>query len=324
MPASPEARIRICIGVVTRDRKETVGFLLESLTGLHVPSNLHVELAVIENGPGGQLDDLIRGFARTATQIPVHHFHEPRLGLVYARNAALAFALANRFDRLAFVDDDEIVEPGWLSALHDELVRRNAHIAGGPVRAFVRSKPVTTVQRMLWKAYLARTRRVERVSATRKDRGREGAIMLATNNWMMNLAFCRDHDLSFDMTGGEDSGFFRAAKRKGATTAWAPDAVVRECVPLERLTIRYQFRRARDQSLVSFYREYEARSALAWLRVPLSACYKFAAGAILLSVAPVTGGGSLLAAIRAFGAASGRVGGLMGLRSSHYRKTTGS
>ena len=152
--------------------------------------------------------------------------------------------------------------------------------------------------------------------------------MLATNNWMMNLAFCRDHDLSFDMrynmTGGEDSGFFRAAKLRGATTAWAPGAVVRECIPLERLTIRYQFRRARDQSLVSFYREYETRSALAWLRVPFSACYKFAAGTVLLSVAPVTGGGSLLAAIRAFGAASGRIGGLMGMKSSHYRKTTGS
>jgi hypothetical protein len=144
---------------------------------------------------------------------------------------------------------------------------------------------------------------------------------------MAALDFCRRTGLRFDerynLTGGEDTAFHRDAKRLGAVSAWAPKALVEEEAPPTRLTIGYQFRRTRDQSIVSFYRKYEDRPWRRWYAAPIFALYKTLAGTGLLLLVPFTGGATLLDSMRAFGFATGRIAGLMSLRSTHYATTTG-
>jgi hypothetical protein len=63
-----------------------------------------------------------------------HVLHEPRPGLSLARNRALAACADD--DILAFVDDDALVESGWLAALHAAWADAGERTAclGGPIR----------------------------------------------------------------------------------------------------------------------------------------------------------------------------------------------
>ena len=157
--------------------------------------------------------------------------------------------------------------------------------------------------------------------------GRDNNIMLATNNWMVDIDFVRANGLTFEprfnLIGGEDSWFFRQAKICEAKTGWAPNAIVYEEQPLERLSILYQLRRARDQSIVSFERKYTGRPLYAWLMLPISILYSLVLAAVFLILAPFTVGRTLLTAIRLLGNAAGRFMGLIGKRTQHYSHTTG-
>jgi glycosyltransferase involved in cell wall biosynthesis len=319
--------VRICVGIVSRDRRRMVENLLESISGLRPGDAFTFEVVLVENGPKVMLPELVSKFACRKPNITIYYFHEPKIGVVYARNMALEFALAHKFDKLAFADDDEIVDTHWLARLHEEQAEMGLDLIGGPVRPFISGEPGSLFQRVLWKNYKSRAQRIEYVSNAKKRNGSDTDIMLATNNWMLDLDFLSDHGQRFDMrynlTGGEDSAFFAEIKKNGGKTGWAINAIVKEEIPLERLTVRYQFARTRDQSIVSLHRKYHNRPVAKWLFVPAGIIYKTLVGALMLALIPFSLGFSMLAAIRAFGVAFGRIAGLMGVWKEHYSKTTG-
>ncbi|PWW04469.1 GT2 family glycosyltransferase [Hoeflea marina] len=318
---------RICLAVATRDRPKMLRQALLSMCALDDVAKAGVDILVVENAALSSLDGTIEEFAGRRVGTSITLLHEPRLGIVHARNAALDHALANGYSHLAFIDDDEVVAPDWLSELHKAQTERRLDLIGGPVHAFVEEKPCGVLAAALWRGYQARVMRVERAALDRHRRDSDGLIMIATNNWMVDLEFCRKTGLRFDprynLSGGEDSGFYHGARRLGARTGWTPRAVVSEEIPPERLSVVYQFNRAFDQSVVSFHRKFETRPRLKWLIVPLSILYKTLAGGALLLALPLTLGSSLVGAIRALGFASGRLAGLFGVQSRHYETTTG-
>jgi GT2 family glycosyltransferase len=176
-------------------------------------------------------------------------------GLSYARNRGLEAA---RAPLVAFVDDDEVVDPGWLAALIDAF--RSIEAAGvfGPV-------------------------------APRDERGLPycnynggGALRIVSGRrtlpWGIgtggNMAFRRDELLAmggFDLIFGigavacsaEDTDAILRTLRGGESVAWTPDAVVyhpTKTVP-ERLASRFPYaygigklaRRHRDPVLAARY-----------------------------------------------------------------------
>ena len=62
---------------------------------------------------------------------PVIYVHEPEPGVANARNAALAKAGG---DFIAFLDDDEEAQAGWLAELLTVQARLDADVVFGPVR----------------------------------------------------------------------------------------------------------------------------------------------------------------------------------------------
>jgi len=102
----------LTVAVCTRDRPEQLARCLKSLLSME-PSAFGVpvsmEILVIDNASS-------TAETRTlADSFPgVSNFLEPRPGLDFARNRALKEA---RGDLLAYVDDDVIVDPGWLAGL---------------------------------------------------------------------------------------------------------------------------------------------------------------------------------------------------------------
>ncbi len=105
-PSAPSLSIAIC----TKDRAERLTRLLNSLAPVIGASRFRsIEVLVIDNA---SVDPATRtavaGFA------DVGYMFEPRAGLDFARNAAVRYATG---DLLAFLDDDVVVDRGWLEGL---------------------------------------------------------------------------------------------------------------------------------------------------------------------------------------------------------------
>jgi glycosyltransferase involved in cell wall biosynthesis len=80
------------------------------LEGLTDQANqyLNAEIIVVLNGPENP------AFARAVSRFPVTLLNEPRRGVSFARNHAVARA---RGDILVFVDDDVLIAPNWLKEI---------------------------------------------------------------------------------------------------------------------------------------------------------------------------------------------------------------
>lgn len=72
----------------------------------------------------------------------------------------------------------------------------------------------------------------------------------ATNNTLLKASWYRFHkdtlqfDQNFRFTGGSDTDFFYGLTDIGGRIRWVNDAIVRETMPTERLTIQWQLLRA--------------------------------------------------------------------------------
>jgi glycosyltransferase involved in cell wall biosynthesis len=117
-PPAPSLSVAIC----TKDRAQRLGRLLDSLLPLRSGSRFaSVEILVVDNA---SVDDATRLAAQARPG--VRYVHEPLIGLDFARNAAIAAATG---EYLAYLDDDVVVDQGWLDGLH--AAWRDAPDAGG-------------------------------------------------------------------------------------------------------------------------------------------------------------------------------------------------
>lgn len=106
----------VTLAVCTRNRPEQLGRCLDSIAGLDYRA---VEVLVVDNAPD---DDAAEQICKERQRGPVavRYVREPLPGLSRARNRALGEA---RHELIAFLDDDEVVDPHWLTALAEEFVQ---------------------------------------------------------------------------------------------------------------------------------------------------------------------------------------------------------
>jgi glycosyltransferase involved in cell wall biosynthesis len=121
-PADPGPPPRLSIAICTRDRPARLARLLDSVAAVRgdVPF-AGLEVLVVDNAPS---DDATRHEAERRSW--VRYVLEPKAGLDFARNAALRAAGG---DLIAYLDDDVVVDRGWLQGLYDAW--RSAPDAGG-------------------------------------------------------------------------------------------------------------------------------------------------------------------------------------------------
>lgn len=102
---------RTTVAICTHNRCLT---LAETLTALlaQEPADLRFDVLVIDNASTDATKAVVQSFQ--GQSIPIRYSYEPNLGLSYARNRVLDEINTTI---LAFLDDDTIPEPGWLSAL---------------------------------------------------------------------------------------------------------------------------------------------------------------------------------------------------------------
>jgi glycosyltransferase involved in cell wall biosynthesis len=188
---------QVSVVVPTYRRPVELGRLLQSLQTQTLGSR-ELEVVVADDGAPEDALPVVRRFDLAFARIVL--VTGPNRGPGSARNRGAAVA-NGRF--LAFVDDDCIAEPGWLSGLLAEFAR-GADMVQGPVTSSVPSvEPF--------------------VHAFRLDApGRPGGIFAIRRERFVELGGF-DRDLS---RAGEDHEFFERVQRHGTLIAFAKEAVV--------------------------------------------------------------------------------------------------
>lgn len=164
--------------------------------------------------------------------LPLRYTVEPRKGIPFARNAAVA--AAGDAEWLAFIDDDEIPEPRWLATLLRIQSQTGADVVTGPVLPRFERMPMPW---LVQGGFFAPSRRPT------------GAPMQTayTNNALVRgraLAEIGElFDERFTYGVGEDTELFSRLAARGARIVWADEAVVHERVPPERACTRWLLRR---------------------------------------------------------------------------------
>ena len=223
--------VSICVCTFRRAHlSRTLASLLADCAGA---GDVSVEIVVADNDERPSARDAVRAMEQRARDggVALRYVHCPAGNISLARNAALDAAAHSR---IAFVDDDERVRPGWLGALRAAMARTGAAVVLGPVDA-------------VYGAHVPVWMRDADLHSTRPV-WKNGAIR---TGYTCNVLFDVRHptlrgrrfDLARGRTGGEDTAFFDAAWREGATIAFAPDARVEEDVTPERATVRWIARR---------------------------------------------------------------------------------
>ncbi|MEM9754865.1 MAG: glycosyltransferase, partial [Pseudomonadota bacterium] len=159
--------------------------------------------------------------------LPVAYVHCPAGNISIARNAALD-ACQGRY--AAFIDDDEIAEPGWLAALLQMATETRAQVVLGPVEARYGEDTPSWMRR----AALHDTNPVE-VGGEIRTGYTCNVLIDRTRPTIRALRF----DPSLGRSGGEDTDYFSAIHRIGGTFALAQRARVYEHVPRARASFRW-------------------------------------------------------------------------------------
>ncbi len=115
-PAGPNnRRPPVTVAVCTRERPDGLARCLESLTRLDYP---RYSVLVVDNAPATDRTKSV--VENIQERLAVQYLHEPVPGLSVARNRVLK---ESEDEVIAWLDDDEVADPTWLTALVTELVR---------------------------------------------------------------------------------------------------------------------------------------------------------------------------------------------------------
>ncbi|WP_022872258.1 glycosyltransferase family 2 protein [Nesterenkonia alba] len=223
--------------VCTYQRPELLVELLRSLRKVKLPLNtaggteLQVpRLVVVDNAPAPQVHTTVEAEYPEAV-----YLHEPRPGLVHARNTSLD-AVPETAEAVIFLDDDERVTTDWFTALLQAHATSGADIITGPVQPrFADGEPP-------WLSTYGYVRSTDHPEGPYPRRP-------ATNNTLVTAHWFTQEKMrfhpAFNLTGGEDSELFDRLMAAGAQVWWSQAARVSEYVPPERATVDWLRRRAR-------------------------------------------------------------------------------
>lgn len=228
-----EPAMRIVIGICTRGRHALLRRLIDSIWTQPKPVGYDIELVVIDNNDTASAEIALDGLS---PYFPITVIHEPRTGLVFARNRALETAVARDATWFIGVDDDEWVADNWLAMMikgiatmeREIIVGRCDLIYDDTLSPYVKPRQFVV-----------------------REKGRRPPVPSTGNFALHRSVFDAAYgpglrfDLYFNERGGEDTEFFWRAERKHKwVSASLPDAVVFEDYNGVRATLRYRLHRS--------------------------------------------------------------------------------
>ena len=226
---------KVIFGIGTLLRPKMLKECLLSFRELEIPKNTEVSLLVADNDPEGSAEAVINEVSKSIP-ISISYTREKTRGIVYMRNKIIEESLAADADLLAFIDDDEVVEPKWLiSSLALKTESKSDVVAGRVDRILPDNTPS-------W---------VKRGNFFDRKQIATGSIRhsASTSNVIFDLQkLCVKMGLRFhpalNLSGSSDTFLFGQATDKGAKIVWMNESLVKETIPTSRLTVKWQLNRA--------------------------------------------------------------------------------
>lgn len=233
--------MRITVAICTCRRPEGLARLLDALQ--LVDADDAVSVLVIDNDDKREGAQVCMQLA-TGYRWPLHCAIEPKAGISYARNRAVAESLRHAPDAIAMLDDDEWPEKQWLQELLRIQRATDADVVGGPVVPhFARSGTRWTNFRSYY-------------GLDQKLPDGASCVLYGAGNVLVRTSCFKDlmpepFDPAFALTGGEDLMFFQRLASKGYRMYWSAQAVVHEDVPPARMTMRWLSDRQRRRGCLN-------------------------------------------------------------------------
>lgn len=224
-PAIVSADVDVCVCTFRRPHivETLVSIAQQKFNGI---GKIRVIVADNDDHPAAQ--ERIEAVARK-NSLHLTYVHVPARNISRARNACLDLATA---PFIAFIDDDEVASPQWLSVLVDVLKETDADAVLGPVLAVYRSKCPAWLKKSDFHSSLPVWKNGKIMS------GGAGNVLL---KWTSVSALRFREELG--RVGGEDTAYFHELVKAGGRITFAKDAIVTEAVPEERESFLWLLKR---------------------------------------------------------------------------------
>jgi succinoglycan biosynthesis protein ExoM len=226
-PAARSTAAPVDVCICTFHRPAVVEALLSAAAQSPPPARI----VVIDNAETPEASGRVAG-AQTRTAVPLVYVHAPARNISVARNAALDAATA---DWIAFLDDDELAQPGWLAALLATARAESCDVVLGPVDAVYPADAPPWIRTLDAHS----TRPVVDRGVIRKGYAGNAMLRRATVA-RLGLRF----DPALGRSGGEDDRFFYDLTDAGGVIAYAPGALALEPALPARLSLNWLMRRS--------------------------------------------------------------------------------
>ena len=229
---------RVSIIVPTYNRHDGLERCVSSLFALTDPELTTAELIIADNSPDANAQQV---FARLRHQapIPTKYVSETTPGVANVRNTALKHASSSL---ILWLDDDQSVDDGWLTAFLADYDAYNAAVTFGPIRTEL---PAGAQHRYpeYFKRYFERAQL------------ESGGIIdhyYGCGNSLFDLAqiytVLPQHGDIFPVeandSGGEDDRVFQQLEKHGKSFGWCHEGWANEHPPLQRVKLEYTFKRS--------------------------------------------------------------------------------
>jgi succinoglycan biosynthesis protein ExoM len=226
-----ESTHHISVGVCTYKRPQLLKRLFERVGAQETEGRFTFSLVIADNDDKRSAEATVAELAASCP-VAVRYCVEPRQNIALARNKLVE---NSEGDFIAFIDDDEFPEAGWLLNLF--MICQQYQSAGvlGPVRRHFDIAPPKWVS--------------EGSFYTREEHP-TGFVMgwheSRTGNLLFRRALVENEEMPFrpEFRAGEDQDFFRRKMEQGEKFIWCNEAVVYEVVPPSRWDRTVMLKRA--------------------------------------------------------------------------------
>jgi glycosyltransferase involved in cell wall biosynthesis len=297
--------LSLCIA--TFRRPHGLRRLLASVTPQLRRLGLPFEIVVVDNDAAGSAGSVAADSCAAGLR-ELRYLVEPRQNIAHARNRCVEAA---RGRWVAFIDDDETADEGWIEAYHRMSAARPADGYFGPVL------PRFEVPPPGW---------LDVEALVRRSPGDDGPLSFhatRTGNAFLLAARLREHrfDPTLGLTGGADLDLFARMIDAGARFHWCDGARTFEHYPPARLRLGWVLQRAfrggYTYTLVDRRRRPGWRQGAAFVKAVVGA-------AAFLALAPadlVRGPKAAVQRLARAGVQLGHLGAFVGARYEEYRVT---
>ncbi len=234
----------ISVVVLSYDR---VHLLKRTLTeGLKQVLAEGYEFIIVDNHPDQLAREMVGGLA--AQGAPVTYLADARRNISIVRNIGIK-AAKGRY--VAFIDDDEAPDAGWLAELHACLERTGADAAFGPKLPLFEAGHAPDWDPEAW-LYTLDFRMPADATIEMFGRLRRKGKGLGSGNAAFRVATCFDtaepFSVAFGDANGEDTQLLFRLALAGKRFVWCPTAIVREFIETDRTKPEYMVTRMKRGS----------------------------------------------------------------------------